>query len=619
MNPFWEKSDYSRRQFLSASAYGLTMMSIPGMNAFAEEMEDVQRNAFPASMLAASRQELDLELNVLAGRLPIDATGHAFVISSLPDGDGSPVVNGDGMIYRFDFGYGSSGLRMKSRIARTPCFYADQASQGTSMAFKNAGIVRRSQKLGTRNQANTAFVCHGDRMLVTFDGGRPFEIDTESLELATPVGRNDEWISAFPAFAENFVNPGPFKPYLSGAHPYWDEYTGELFLVNFQPAVPLISAKTYLLKWDGEGDMQRFEILVDGKETRIHQSMHQIAATSEHVILMDTAFRIELEQILSSDLSRHEAWDTAVYIIKRSDLQQGRSQVPARKLSIPREIAHFIADYDDSDGQIKLHLTHGCSWMASEWIRSNDRLAHNWRSVRQDLHGMMVIASDMTPIGRYHIDSESGEIREAKLLYRDPFTWSVNLYAHREMPNQIEHMYWTSLGFQPELLTKRVFDRNLLYKYRKVPIWDLPFATGRPASLFRVNTRSLDENDADGFVFPRGRAVSSPVFVPRDGSRDGKDGYILLTVMSDEPGASDRSGDEIWLFDASDLGKGPICRLGHPLLNLSYTLHTAWLPQIGRRQARYLVPIREDYGAFLAGGDDEVARLFEESVFPHFS
>jgi hypothetical protein len=32
-----------------------------------------------------------------------------------------------------------------------------------------------------------------DRLLVTYDAGRPYEIDTETLEIVTPVGANKEW------------------------------------------------------------------------------------------------------------------------------------------------------------------------------------------------------------------------------------------------------------------------------------------------------------------------------------------------------------------------------------------------------------------------------------------
>ena len=47
-------------------------------------------------------------------------------------------------------------------------------------------MARISRQLGVRNPLNTAFLPMQDRMLLTYDAGRPYEIDTESLEVITP-------------------------------------------------------------------------------------------------------------------------------------------------------------------------------------------------------------------------------------------------------------------------------------------------------------------------------------------------------------------------------------------------------------------------------------------------
>lgn len=569
-------------------------------------------------MLEAGREELDLPLYLLSGRLPSDAMGHAFITSALPAGDGSPITNGDGMIYRFDFGAGPSGLQMKSRIAKTPCYYADQATQGSAWAFRNSGILRRSDKLGVRNQANTAFTRMGSRLLVTFDGGRPYEIDTETLELATPIGALSEWMSAVPSLASDWLKL-VFLPYLSGAHPFYDSYTGELFLANYQPAVPLLPARTLLLRWDGAGALERFRVQVDGRDIQIQQSMHQLAATQDHIILVDTAFRIEIEQLLIPELMRPELWDTQIYLVRRADLVPGRAIVPARRLVIPREIAHFVADYAEEGGLITLHLTHGAAWPTSEWLRKTDKEARGGRAVRPELWGMLVMASDMTPMARYTLDPERGTIQSAQLRYDESLTWSVNLYAHSgDLVERFEHMYWTSVGFHPELLSKRVYDIEAAYKYRHVSLEELPFAEGKAAALFRINTRQLDERNIDAFIFPRGRAVSSPTFIPARGREGPMEGYIMVTVISDDKSVARSSGDEIWIFDARDLGRGPLCRMGHPLLSFGYSLHSAWLPAIGRRSAPYRIAPRDDYAAALKKQSPDVAELFERAIFPHW-
>lgn len=610
----------ARRSFLKkvggSALGGLTWGQCPSL--WAEELERSSL-PFPSSMMTAARDELDIPLYLLSGTVPLNAEGHAFIAAALPAGDGSPVTNGDGMIYRLDFGKGPSGVSLRSRIAKTPCYYADQAAQGTPLAFRNVGMLRRSDRLGVRNQANTAFTRMGSRLLITFDGGRPYEMDTETLELITPVGRCKEWTTVVGLPASDLIKL-VFMPYLSGAHPFYDDYTGELFLANYQPAIPMLPAETLLLRWDGEGELERFRVQVKGSDVRIKQSMHQLAATRDHIILVDTAFAIEFEQILFPSMIRPELWDTSLYLIRRTDLPKGGGTVEARRITIPREIAHFVADYDDSQGKIILNLTHGAAWPVSEWLRRSDKEAQSGRSIRPELEGMLVVASDMTPLARYVLDVESGLVQSAELRYDETLTWSVNLYAtHGRTLDRIDEIYWTSVGFHPELLSKRVYDLEASYKYRHVPLDKLPFTTGKPAALFRINTRQLGEQKLDAYCFPRGRAVSSPTFIPAGGQEASSKGYILVTVVSDDKSLARSSGDEIWLFDAQNLARGPLCRLGHPLLSFGYSLHSTWLPAVERRSAAYLVSPREDYAEILSSQSREVVQLFERAVFPHFT
>lgn len=63
------------------------------------------------------------------------------------------------------------------------------------------------------------------------------------------------------------------------------------------------------------------------------------------------------------------------------------------------------------------------------------------------------------------------------------------------------------------------------------------------------------------------------------------DGFIVCTVV----GAGARrssSGDELWIFRAGELSKGPVCKLGHPELDFALTLHTAWRAELEARMAK---------------------------------
>jgi carotenoid cleavage dioxygenase-like enzyme len=355
---------------------------------------------FPQTIVAVSRKEFEepIQLTVRDGqtgletKLSDDLHGHFFLvgpagsIKSTPvEGDDSgntvwvakdgwtPLYNGDGMIYRFSFANG--GATLKTRLVKPPCYYADLATAAQEncdrfegLGFQNLGIARTSlNKLGMRNQLNTAFLPFklpndkSDRLLVTWDMGRPYEIDPETLETLTPVGKNQDWSDLLPK-----QPPQPFKQVMSSAHPVFDPHTGELFTVNVGKSVWTMlalsrsltervaenaaSLKTaiddsafaqsiqgnliklyglllwliqivvgilgkiekisqrfggydfvHLLLWDGKQvDIARkWNVLLSGnRPLKIDQTVHQMGLTKNYVIFAETSFKFSLENIL---------------------------------------------------------------------------------------------------------------------------------------------------------------------------------------------------------------------------------------------------------------------------------------------------------------------------------
>lgn len=330
----------------------------------------------PEGIMTAGRCELtDIKLHI-EGTLPEDIQGHVFIVGpvgsvtsgGLPYTDGDSLLNGDGMIYRLDFDQ-KGEVGFKSRIVTPPCFWADKATRpGTKYdkyRFRNHGLIRFSFALGARNQLNTAFVPikfpddSYERLLVTYDVGRPYEIDTETLEVVTPIGSNLEWHPAATGF--NF----PFQPVFSTAHPVFDRHSHELFTVNYGRSISSFLATipfiydinelpqevdeilesiasfiedqdvvkdffkifsqfsdniwqfsfslierllnidihnfVYLIRWDGTEQLERWKlVLPDGSPVKMQQTMHQIGVTKDYVILMDTAFKTGLEQLFQN-------------------------------------------------------------------------------------------------------------------------------------------------------------------------------------------------------------------------------------------------------------------------------------------------------------------------------
>jgi carotenoid cleavage dioxygenase-like enzyme len=665
---------------------------------------------FPRSMMRASAAEIDhVELHVIEGSLPADLEGHVFLVApvgsvtsnGLPNPDNSHVWNGNGLISRFDLS-GPAHIKLTTRLARTPCFWADLATRkGTlkeHLGFLDWGLVRFSLSLGVRNQLNTAFVpmrfseAEPTRLLLTFDGGRPYEIDPVSLAVVTPVGGNSEW-RAGTSF------PLPFAPVLSTAHPVFDSADLTLFSVNYGRSlsnlfatIPLISwldqwaqrlgrwvwpigllahaltrhQRSFLAKesssedfvdllaWDGSGPLRRWHLVDEQqKPLRIQQTMHQIGVTQDYVVLADTSVKWGLEQILPGPLSLGSCFDrllrklltapqrpdTSVYIVRKSDLVQHKSNLVAIRTVLPLETGHFLVNRDNPDNCITLYAAHEAASDVAEWLHPDDRLVRDGSPVAPELEGMFAVgAMDVGRVGRYVIDANTGKIVNEDLLFDQSLTWGVGLYATPVNPdNVIEQqanlasIYWQSMGFCSDLLPESIYQLYAKYPNRLIPLEELlgkdQGPNRRPSTLFRMDTATM--SIVDSYAFPQdchddgswsAWICNSPQFIPRpqperasmsDTIDPSCHGYLFCVAISDK-------SKEIWIFDAANLSAGPLCRLAHPQFDPGYTIHSVWLDKIETRVASYNIDVREDYEPTISKSSKEVRDLFEKDVFPHF-
>lgn len=246
-------------------------------------------------LIAATRQEGTFNLTVKSGILPSDWFGHIFINSPAgtvnsdglpypPNSQeiGSPIMNGDGFVYRFDLG--TENITVTTKVMKPPCFYADQATKkgnengfGELYGFKNLGLTRMSLELGSRDELNTAVTpikFKGDqstRMLACYDAGRPWEIDAFTLDMITAIGTNSEYTASTPDYLF------PFPVLQSTAHPSFDPLTQELFVVNYTKSFKTLSeheAIVEMLKGDIEKVEHFFEHIINrlGKH-RDHQGV----------------------------------------------------------------------------------------------------------------------------------------------------------------------------------------------------------------------------------------------------------------------------------------------------------------------------------------------------------
>ena len=209
---------------------------------------------------------------------------------------------------------------------------------------------------------------------------------------------------------------------------------------------------------------------------------------------------------------------------------------------------------------------------------------------------MLVAPADQGMLGRYVVNVESGEIVSSKHHHE----WSLTLWSQDPRSGAgLGTGFWSSIGWDPSLLTQRILDAYRDHPHRQIPVDELP-KDPIPGSLLRVDHDSLSVGDR--YQLPAGHLPMSPTFVPRDGGGP-DEGYVLVFSIG-------ASGDEVWLFDSSDLSAGPICRLGHRDFDIPFTLHSTWLPELRSSSTpSYYADPRDDYGPRVSELDSTASAL----------
>ena len=267
------------------------------------------------------------------GPLPPTLKGHVFIIGTaasfdsrkvegtdhiyLPTQDGwQHIYSGDGMIYRLDFHASTlhpvktdnpypdqpyttltkqGWAHLATRLIKTPDYYADLALEEneryfnwpnySQSTFKDAALTRLSMSLGGRNYLNTAWLPlkpkhnNSERLLVTWDAGRPYEIDPCSLGLVAPVGLNKDWKPIFDMnrLSRRFKNlPGLSKLFpilsqvfpmiLSSAHPVYDEHEDAIYLVNASKSLQSLTQIPRLVPYFKQGFLEFLNLRQDPKQ-----------------------------------------------------------------------------------------------------------------------------------------------------------------------------------------------------------------------------------------------------------------------------------------------------------------------------------------------------------------
>jgi hypothetical protein len=420
--------------------------------------------------------------------------------------------------------------------------------------------------------------------------------------------------------------------------------------------------EVYLLRWNGKQEPLKKWSVVDeqGKDIKIDECMHQTALTEDYIILSDSSFKFAADIIISNPfpevpqidrmlrrlLNKNTPVDTAIYLVRRADLQEQAKIVVAKKIVLPEDCVHFVANYKNSSDIIKLYAFNSNSVCVSEWIRPYDKLNYNGKPVYPELIGTPATAGvDLNSISKYEISFEKGIVNRQDYRYTGgrgpgaidgPHTWSVSLFTYRDMISsdkiveEVKNIFIFSAGLTTQRLTEFIFSLFKDIPDKIISTEELLKYTeaGVPQVLFRLETGSMEVKDF--FLCDFNTEFRSIQFVPARQEREGDDysmnGYILCVMMVGEDKRANAPSTmqyerELWLFEAKDLAKGPVCKFTHPELSYTLTLHSAWVAEAIPFSTEYHVSVREDYGnpeSFFPSVEKDCPEFFEKYIYPHF-
>jgi all-trans-8'-apo-beta-carotenal 15,15'-oxygenase len=191
--------------------------------------------------------EYDYEVDEIEGKLPQGLVGTLY-----RNGPGKNEVGGKPYAHLFDgdgllsqFVFDGKGVHYRNRYVRTTHYLAERAADKPVM--RNYGQQRPGGPLANAfrtpaNVANTSVQYHAGNLLALYEGGRPWQLDPDTLETLGEYDYDGKLKSSF----------------TYSAHPTWDPATGELYNFGIQYG-PRTRLRTYRV--DGSGRLHHLHAI----------------------------------------------------------------------------------------------------------------------------------------------------------------------------------------------------------------------------------------------------------------------------------------------------------------------------------------------------------------------
>ncbi|MGH3644234.1 MAG: carotenoid oxygenase family protein [Mycobacterium sp.] len=431
---------------------------------------------------------------------------------------------------------------------------------------------------------NNSFFLIGERVFLTADFNRPWEIDPATMALATVVGSVAEW-----GGSARLALLSPPVP--TSAHPYYDRGDGLLYdytckaLPQHGTSLSRFERPLRLTTWDGDGAVQSWEVPGAG----LTQYVHEIGATRHFVVLLEScSFQIEsgIEWLGLPKLAPHLPVSN-LYVIRKADLSEANRTrgLPFRRIEVPVEAFHLLCDYEDDGEHIDLWLTHG---NGLDFLAANTADDVHWRTGEPFKRWQLdrFINADYATIGRYRVAVDAQTVVSSDRVMQPDRLWGAGVWSWDPRPaNPADSpLYVSWLGFDEALVSRRLMQLYGDRPHRILPPNTLPEGT-HAAALTAVDFRSAAVTQC--YLYPANTTTLANQFIPRPGGEGGWVGVYLVSPQRDV---------QYWLFDADHLAAGPIARLGHPDLRPERTIHHTWTAAAAPRRATYHVPIAADLG-----------------------
>lgn len=466
-------------------------------------------------------QEWDYEIDNIEGQIPPELQGTLFRNGpGLLDINGQRLhhpFDGDGMISRVTFSNGRAHFR--NRFVRTAGYLAEQKAgkilyRGVFGTQKPGGWLANICDFQLKNIANTNVIYWGKKLLALWEAAEPHRLDPHTLETL-----GQEYFNGVLSEGEAF-----------SAHPRIDPKShqdgGNPCLVNFA-IKPGISTKITIFELNSAGEIVR----KNAHSIPGFCFIHDFVITPNYCIFFQNP--VSFNPI-----------PFALGIRSAGECITVQAKQPTRIIVIPRL---------PQSGKTGIKILETQSGFIFHHVNAFE--------VGNDIF-IDSICYDSLP----EVEPES-DFRQVNFEANSPGKlWRFQL----NLQNQI---------VQKELINSRccefptIHPENVGRPYRYLYMGATHAATGN-APLQAILKLDLESGKQQLWsAAPRG-FVGEPVFVPRPGSSEEDDGW-LLTVVYDA--AHQRS--DVVILDANDFSKGAIARL-HLKHHIPYGLHGSFTPEV---------------------------------------